>query len=73
MIDWQRIATNTLKGELAKRGISYAELQEKLAEINVSETANSINVKINRGTFSHVFFLQVMKAIGAKSMRFEED
>lgn len=70
---WQKEATNLLKAELTKRGISYDQLQEKLTKIGIRETANSINVKINRGSFSFVFFLQTMKAIGAKMFRIEND
>lgn len=71
--DWQKKATNIIKAELTRRGITYDQLQEKLAQIGIEETANSINVKINRGSFSFVFFLQTMKAIGAKTLRIEED
>ena len=71
--DWQRQATNLLKAELTRRGIGYDQLSEKLGAIDVEETANAINVKINRGSFSFVFFLQVMKAIGAKNLRIDED
>lgn len=44
-----------------------------MAAMEIEETANSINVKINRGSFSFVFFLQVMKVIGAKTLRIEEE
>ena len=71
--EWARLASNTIKVELARRGITYDTLQEKLAAIGVDETANAINVKINRGTFSFIFFLQTMKAIGAKMVRMEDD
>lgn len=70
---WQKQATNILKAELIKRGISYEDLQEKLAKIGVEETAANINVKINRGTFKFTFFLQVMKAIGANILRIDEE
>lgn len=63
---WQTTATNIVKAELARRGIGYAELQQKLAMIGVEETANGINVKINRGAFSFIFFMQIMQAIDAK-------
>lgn len=63
---WQTTATNIVKAELARRGIGYAELQQKLAAIGIEETANAINVKINRGAFSFIFFMQIMKAIDAK-------
>lgn len=72
-IDWAVTAKNILKAELSRRGVSYVELQEKLEQLGIDETANSINVKINRGTFSFIFFLQTMKAIGAKTLRLEED
>jgi hypothetical protein len=72
-IDWAVTAKNILKAELSRRGVSYVELQEKLAQLGIDETANSINVKINRGTFSFIFFLQTMTAIGAKTLRLGED
>lgn len=68
--DWRKKASNLLKSELARKGISYDMLREKLAEIGIEETSNSINVKINRGAFSFVFFLQVMKAIDVKVVHF---
>lgn len=71
--DWNKQASNLIKAELKRRGISYEQLQEKLAAINIEETSNSINVKINRGAFSFAFFLQVMKAIGAKNLRLDEE
>lgn len=70
--EWQRKATNLLKAEITRHGLSYDQLKEMLSKIGIEETANSINVKINRGTFSFVFFLQVMKAIDAKILRIEE-
>ena len=71
--EWKKRATNMIKAELMRRGITYDQLQEKLAAMGVDESANGINVKINRGTFSFVFFLQAMKAIGAKTLRLEDD
>jgi hypothetical protein len=70
---WQKMATHALKAELIRRGITYDQLQEKLAQLGVEGTANSINVKINRGTFSFIFFLQTMKAIGGKVFRLEDE
>jgi hypothetical protein len=47
--EWQKNATNILKAELTRRGVTYDQLQEKLAHLRIEETA-SINVKINRGS-----------------------
>lgn len=70
---WNKRASNIIKAELVRRGVSYDKLQEKMQEIDIKETANAINVKINRGTFSFAFFLQVMEAIGANTFRLEND
>lgn len=60
---WQNQATNILKGELARKGIGYEDLSQALKKIGVDKTANNINVTINRGTFSFVFFLQCAQAL----------
>lgn len=70
---WSKRASNIIKAELVRRGVSYDKLQEKMQEIGIKETANAINVKINRGTFSFAFFLQAMEAIGANTFRLEND
>lgn len=70
---WTKQATNIIKAELSRKGVTYDQLQEKMAALGIDETANAINVKINRGTFSFVFFIQVMKAIGAKTLRLEDE
>ena len=62
-------AKNILKGELKRRGITYAGLVEKLATIGVQETERNLANKISRGGFTAAFFLQVMQAIGADSVR----
>lgn len=71
--EWSKQATNIIKAELSRKGVTYDQLQEKMAVLGIEETANAINVKINRGTFSFVFFMQVMKAIGAKTLRLEDE
>jgi hypothetical protein len=71
--EWQKTAGNTLRAEIVRRGVSYEQLQEKLAQIGVEETAGHIAVKISRGTFRYTFFLQVMKALGVKTCTIQID
>ena len=68
--DWKSSAKNILKAELARKGIDYETLAEKLNGIGVEESYNSINTKINRGAFTFQFFLQCMKAIEVDVVRF---
>lgn len=69
--EWKEYAKNLLKAELARRGISYQTLATKLNAIGVAENQNSINTKLNRGSFSFVFALQCFKAIGAKEIHLD--
>lgn len=66
--DWAAYVRRLLKTEMARQDLSYEDLANKLAEIGVYEKAHSINNKINRGTFSAVFFVQCLKAMGISIM-----
>lgn len=67
--DWNKLATNIIKAELARSGIGYEELINRLEAIGVKESYTGIAAKINRGTFSFAFFMQCMKALGVSDIR----
>jgi|HubBroStandDraft_3_1064219.scaffolds.fasta_scaffold160941_2 hypothetical protein len=58
-----------LKSEMALKGLSYAGLALKLAEIGVVDDEHNLRNKINRGTFSAYFLLQCMNAMGESTIR----
>lgn len=64
--DWNQEATNTLKAELVRQNIKYEELILRLEKIGVKENYKGIANKINRGSFTFIFFMQCMKAIDKK-------
>lgn len=68
-VEFETLAKNLLKGELKRRGITYAQLAEKLAAIGVTENERNLNNKISRGGFSAAFLLQCLTAIGATDLR----
>jgi hypothetical protein len=55
-----------LKAELKRRGMTYADLVESLAASGVVETEANLRNKLSRGSFSAVFFLQCLIAIGCE-------
>lgn len=69
--EWKKNAKNMLKAELKRRGIDYEMLVAKLKAIGVDESYNSVNTKLNRGSFSFVFALQCFKAMDAKEIRLD--
>jgi 3-mercaptopyruvate sulfurtransferase SseA len=71
--DWQALVKGILKGELARRDLSYADLAEKLAEIGIKENRRNITNKVGRGNFSAVFLVQCLKAIGVKTIHLEDE
>ncbi len=70
---YEAMAKNLLKAELKRRGLTYAQLAEKLAAIGVSETERNLNNKISRGGFTAAFFLQCLSAIGVQTLRLQEE
>lgn len=69
--EFETLAKNLLKGELKRRGVTYAQLAEKLADIGVQENDRNLNNKISRGGFSAAFLLQCLKAVGVSSLSLE--
>ena len=69
--EYEAKAKNLLKGELKRRGITYAQLAERLAEIGVQENERNLNNKISRGGFSAAFLLECLEAVGARQIQIE--
>ena len=70
-VEYEMRAKNLLRGELRRRGITSAQLAEKLAAIGVQETERNLNNKISRGGFTVAFLLQCLEAIGCRNLSLE--
>ncbi len=66
--DWEMKAANLLKAELKRKGVTYAQLVDKLAAIGVDEKEVNIRNKLSRGKFTASFMLQCLHAIGAETL-----
>jgi hypothetical protein len=66
--DWEAQVKGLLKAELKRRNVSYAGLAEKLATIGIKDNERNIANKIARGSFTAVFFVQCLEAIGCKTL-----
>lgn len=67
--EWEDRVKGMLKAELKRRGITYADLVGKLADIGVMDSEPNIRNKISRGKFTAVFLVQCLAAIGANEIR----
>lgn len=70
--NWEAKVQGMLKSELKKRGVTYAQLVEKLKAVGVEETEPNIRNKLARGKFTAVFLVQCLEAIGCLSLRLSE-
>lgn len=65
--DWEAKAANLLKAELKRRGVTYAELADRIGD----KEANVRN-KLSRGKFSSAFLLQSLYAINVQRLELWE-
>jgi hypothetical protein len=70
--EYESRAKNLLKGELKRRGVTYAQLAERLTTMGLDENERNLNNKISRGGFTAAFLLQCLAAIGANAVRLHE-
>jgi Domain of unknown function (DUF6471) len=67
--DWEALVANLLKAELKRKGVTYAQLAQKLADIGIVEAEVNIRNKLARGKFSAAFLAQCLMAIGTTEIR----
>jgi hypothetical protein len=67
--DWEERAKGIIRGEMARRGVTYAQLTERLAGIGVDENERNLRNKVSRGKFTAGFMLQCLSALEAKELR----
>ena len=66
--DWEITAANLLKAELKRKGVTYAQLVEKLAAMGIDEKEVNVRNKLSRGKFTAAFLLQCLSVIGVSSL-----
>lgn len=66
--DWEEKAKGLLRGEMARRGVTYARLVDLLAAIGVDDNERNLRNKVSRGKFTAGFLLQCLTAIGVISI-----
>ncbi|MEQ9564661.1 MAG: DUF6471 domain-containing protein [Pseudomonadales bacterium] len=66
--DWEDRAKGLLRAEMARKGVTYAKLVEKLSAIGVVDNERNLRNKVSRGKFTAGFFLQCMKAMGTDTL-----
>jgi hypothetical protein len=71
--DWEAKARGLLRAEMARKGMTYAQLVERLAAIGVSEDERNLRNKVSRGKFTAAFLLACLEATECRLVRLSED
>ena len=66
--DWSERVKRFLKAELKRHDVSYSELATRLKAHGMEETEASVTNKISRGTFTAMFFVASLQAIGCETV-----
>jgi hypothetical protein len=69
--EWEKQAANLLKSELKRKGVTYAQLVEKLSTIGINEKEVNVANKLSRGKFSAAFMLACLKVIQTHHLHLE--
>lgn len=67
--DWEEKAKGLLRAEMARKGVTYAGLAERLAKIGIEDNERNLRNKVSRGKFTAGFLLQCLKALETENLR----
>jgi len=67
--DWKDRAKGILKAEISRKNLNYIEISARLEAMGIHESPQNISNKIGRGTFGAIFMIQVLDAIGCKTLQ----
>lgn len=68
MAGWDDVAHRMVRIEMVRKGLTYADLVERLRPLGVDDNERNIRNKVARGTFSGVFLIQCLAALGVKTV-----
>ena len=66
--DWEEMAKGLLRGEMARRSVTYAQLADRLAAIGIDENERNLRNKVSRGKFTAGFLIHCLTAMGIETL-----
>lgn len=69
--DWEEKAKGLLRSEMARKGVTYAQLVDKLSAIGIEDNERNLRNKVSRGKFTAGFFLQCFSALGSTQLHLD--
>ncbi|MDC0602554.1 DUF6471 domain-containing protein [Aliiglaciecola sp.] len=70
--DWRQMIQRLIKAEMSKRGVKYQDLSDRLAQIQVVQSADNLRNKVNKGILGADLLLQIMYVLNMRKIEREE-
>lgn len=64
--EWRQLVSRLVKSEMTVRGVKYQTLSARLEEIGVSQTADNLRNKVNKGIMGADLLLQILSVLNAR-------
>lgn len=65
---WRELVSRLIKSEMTKRKLKYEDLSQRLAQYGVSQSADNLRNKINRGIMGADLLLQLVYVLDIRSL-----
>lgn len=65
---WRELVSRLIKSEMTKRKLRYDDLSQRLAQYGVSQSADNLRNKINRGIMGADLLLQLVYVLDIRSL-----
>ena len=69
--DWEARARGLVRAEMARHGLTYNQMVEKLQVIGVAEDERNLRNKVSRGKFTAAFLLQCLSAMDTRTVHLD--
>ncbi|CAN7144732.1 DUF6471 domain-containing protein [Paraburkholderia terricola] len=65
---WEEEAKGLIEEEMMRRGIRYKQLSRMLEQLDIYESPDQLNRKINRKRFSAAFLIACLRVMGVETI-----
>ena len=69
--NWEARARGLVRAEMAKQGLTYSQMVERLKAVGVSEDERNLRNKVSRGKFTAAFLLQCLFAMDTRTVHLD--
>ena len=70
--EWRSLVQRLLKTEMSRHNVRYLQLSERLAAIGVTQSADNLRNKVNKGILGADLLLQIMSVLNVKTINFSD-